>query len=134
MTIRVLIADDDSDFLDSLIASLSCADVAFVPCATGAELLERIAEDGAFDLIVTDVSMPWMSGTQVASSMREAGLALPVIVMTGFDDASLLDRVRALGPRTALLRKPFDVALLRAAVSLLFPSVEWGTMPQPVCI
>jgi DNA-binding response OmpR family regulator len=126
MSIRVLLADDDPDFLETAIASLTCADVSIVSCVSGAELLERIAEDDAFDLLITDVSMPWMSGLQVASAMREAGLVLPVIMMTGLDDASLPDRVRALGSRTTLLHKPFDAAKLKAAVSQMFPSVTWA--------
>lgn len=80
----------------------------------GDSLLQAIADAGRFDLIVTDVAMPWMSGLQVASSLRTAGLPTPVLVMTALAiDAGL---VRALGDSAVLLRKPFHLKHLVAAV------------------
>jgi two-component system copper resistance phosphate regulon response regulator CusR len=82
--------------------------------------LKRLGEDGAFDLIIADVLMPWMTGLQVASSVREAGLEVPVILMTGTRDSTLDERVDSLD-RTVLLRKPFGDRELRAAVQKLLP-------------
>jgi CheY-like chemotaxis protein len=117
MNRRVLLADDDPDFLDVVAAWLEGDGAIVVRATSGADLLERLAEDGPFDLVITDVSMPWMSGLHVANAAREAGLDVPFIVVTGLDDAAISSRVRALGNRSSLLRKPFSIADLEAALA-----------------
>jgi DNA-binding response OmpR family regulator len=116
---RVLVADDDPDLLEVVATSLTDSGAEVVRATTGADLLEHLADDGPFDLIITDIGMPWMTGFQVAHSVREAGLDVPVIIMTGRDDPSIPERVRSLGKRAALLRKPFDSEALGAAVASL---------------
>jgi CheY-like chemotaxis protein len=85
---------------------------------SGAELVEQLANHGPFDLIVADVSMPWMDGLKALSSMRAAGLATPIIVMTALREPQLPSQVRALSP-AVLLRKPFEVDELDDAVAKL---------------
>jgi DNA-binding response OmpR family regulator len=59
--------------------------------------------------------MPWMTGLQVAHSVRVAGLATPLVVMTALPiDASL---VRSLGAGAVLLRKPFRLVQLLSAIA-----------------
>ena len=123
MNYRVLIADDDVDLLELLTTSLSQSGATVVQATTGAELLEHVAEDVAFDLVITDVSMPWMTGLHVASSMRTAGLDVPLIIMTGLTDRSLPERVRLLGEHATLLRKPFGTAQLHEAIASLLPQL-----------
>ena len=127
MKLRVLVADDDPELLEAMAATLSATGADVVLASTGVELLEALAEEGPFDLVITDVSMPWMTGLQVAATAREAGLEVPLIVMTGLDDASLPRRVGALGEAATLLRKPFDTAQLERAIAALVPSA--GTVP-----
>lgn len=121
MSLRVLVADDDPDLLEVIVEALTYQGAKVASASSGAELLERLAEESPFDLVITDVLMPWMTGLQVASSVREAGMEVPVIFMTGLEDASLIEKVRAL-QRTALLRKPFDAEQLQATVAKLVPS------------
>lgn len=120
MPLRILVADDDADLLEVLVESLTEAGAHVASVKSGAELLKRLGEDASFDLIIADVLMPWMTGLQVASSVRDAGLEVPVILMTGAGDASLDERVDSLD-RTLLLRKPFDQGELKAAVQKLLP-------------
>ena len=120
MSLRILVADDDADLLEVVVEALTDAGANVASAKSGAELLKRLGEDGAFDLIIADVLMPWMTGLQVASSVREAGLEVPVILMTGNRDSSLDERVDSLD-RTVLLRKPFGDRELRAAVEKLLP-------------
>jgi CheY-like chemotaxis protein len=91
-----------------------------VPARSGAELVDRLAEKGPFDLIVTDVSMPWLDGLNAVRSMRTAGLATPVLVITALEDEGIPTQVQALGP-AMLLRKPFELGELEAAVARLRP-------------
>jgi len=111
---RVLVADDDPEMLE-MVAGIAKRELgADVERATsGHELLEMLA-DGDWDLIITDISMPWMTGLQVAHSARAAGLDTPVIVMTALPiDAAQVDE---LGDHAILLRKPFGLKQLVSAV------------------
>jgi EAL domain-containing protein (putative c-di-GMP-specific phosphodiesterase class I) len=78
---RVLLVDDDADVrrdYAKLLRSTGCT------VETAADGREAIARLGAgFDLIVSDISMPQMSGTQFLRAVRERDLDIPVILMTG---------------------------------------------------
>lgn len=124
MKLRVLVADDDPDLLGTVAAALIRAGAEVVRATTGIELLEGLAEQGPFDLLITDVSMPWMTGLQAAHTARAAGLDIPTIVMTGLADALVRDRFGALGENAILLKKPFDYDQLTSAVNTLVPSDE----------
>lgn len=120
MPLRILVADDDADLLEVVVEALKETGANVASAKSGAELLKRLGEDASFDLIIADVLMPWMTGLQVASSVRDAGLEVPVILMTGTRDASLAERVDSL-ERTLLLRKPFGHRELKAAVEKMLP-------------
>jgi FixJ family two-component response regulator len=60
--------------------------------------------------------MPWMTGLQVMHSARTAGLPVPVVVMTGMTQAEVAGQVHSLGERARLIRKPFSLQELMAAV------------------
>lgn len=115
---RVLVAEDDLEMLDAVAAAFSRRHYDVVRAESGAELVEQLANHGPFDLIVADVSMPWMDGLKALSSMRAAGLATPIIVMTALREPQLPSQVRALNP-AVLLRKPFEIDELDAAVAKL---------------
>ena len=112
----ILVIDDDSDVLDLVSAILQKAGYEVEQASTEDEILQRLTGGGRFDLIVTDVWMPWMSGLQVAHFAHVAGHTTPVLFMSGFDDPSLEDRVRIFGEHVRLLRKPFDDETLLEAV------------------
>lgn len=111
----VLIADDDAVTLAIVAQTLQQLGYTVTLADDGDELLQQIAEHGPFDVLVTDISMPWMTGLQVAHSVRAAGLATPLVVMTAL--ALEPDVVDSLGPCAVLLRKPFGARQLAAAVT-----------------
>jgi two-component system cell cycle sensor histidine kinase/response regulator CckA len=74
-----------------------------------------MADNGPFDLVITDIAMPWMTGVRAMRAARLAGLGMPLIVMTALPDDSIPSQVRALG--ATLLRKPFEIAELESAVA-----------------
>src|SRR5262245_9488691 len=116
---RILVADDDPELLDVIVASLTRMGAALTPAKNGAELIEKLADEGPFDLVITDVTMPWMTGTQAMRAARTAGMGLPVIIITAAQDETISARVKALGGNAALLRKPFGLAELEGLVSEL---------------
>jgi CheY-like chemotaxis protein len=131
--IRVLVADDDVHLLEVVCEVLTRLDAHVVRAASGGDLIEQLATAGPFDLIVTDVSMPWMSGLQAIRSTRAAGLATPVIVMTALSDPQIPEQVRSLGASAVFLRKPFALSAFEAAASGLVGQASRGASPrQPI--
>jgi CheY-like chemotaxis protein len=121
---HVLVADDDPHLLDATAEALTTLGAHVIRATNGAELIEQLANAGPFDLVVTDVGMPWMSGLQAIRSMRAAGLSTSVIVMTALVDQRIPAQVKALGKDAVLLRKPFELTELEAAASKLLSAKQ----------
>jgi two-component system response regulator MprA len=121
---RVLVADDDPELLAAVADALARLGFDVVRATSGSELIEQLAEEGPFDLVVTDVSMPWMNGLQAMHSARTAGLGTSVIVMTALLDSRIPLQVQALGPHAALLRKPFAVSELATLAAALLSDAQ----------
>ena len=68
--------------------------VAVTLCRSGAEALEVLAVDRAFDVVLTDDALPDMAGLEFAARLRAAGIALPVILLAG-DPLSVRDSGQA---------------------------------------
>jgi two-component system, OmpR family, KDP operon response regulator KdpE len=117
--VRVLVADDDPLLLESVADALISLGADVIRASTGEELVEQLANEGPFDLVVTDVGMPWMSGLTAIHAARSAGISQAVIVMTAREDEGIPAQVQALGPDAVFLRKPFGLTELAAAASAL---------------
>ena len=115
---RIAIADDDPDSLELLRAALQSPRVEISEAMGGGELVELLVERGPFDLIVTDIDMPWIDGIAVVRSARAAEITTPVLIITGLARMGLQVAVARLG-NASLLEKPIDVAALRNAVTAL---------------
>jgi two-component system cell cycle response regulator CpdR len=114
---RVLIADDE-DSMRSLVARAIAMDGhAIVTAQDGAEALEILTrDDGAFDLLLTDIQMPVMDGIALALAAARDFPRLTILLMTGFAD----QRERASGLNAIVydvVTKPFSVADIRTAVA-----------------
>lgn len=115
---RILIADDDENCRALLETALRTPDTEVIAACDGGELLACVADNGPFDLIVTDIDMPWMHGLQVVASMRQAELSTPVLVITGMTSPNLPAAVANLG-RSSILFKPINIAEVRNAIAAL---------------
>lgn len=114
---RILVADDDPEMLATVAEAVDeVFGAEVVRAATGAELVLQLATQGPFDLVITDISMPWMNGLQAMRSLKYAGVTGPIIFMTGLADEKLPERVTALGTDAVLLRKPFSLAQLEETI------------------
>jgi two-component system, cell cycle response regulator CpdR len=114
---RILIADDE-DSMRSLVARAIAMDGhQTVTAADGAEALEIVTrENGAFDLLLTDIKMPVMDGIALALAVKRDFPAIPILLMTGFAD----QRERASGLDAIVndvITKPFSIAEIRAAAA-----------------
>ena len=72
------------------------------------------AAPDSYDVVVTDLAMPHLSGVELAARLRERR-RLPVLLVSGYVDERSLSAARELGLR-APLRKPVETDLLRAAI------------------
>src|SRR6185295_4334297 len=83
--------------------------------SVGEALALMRANPAAFDLIITDLTMPGMLGTDFVRELLRLRPDLPVILVTGHADTLTDQRVRELGIRELVL-KPLTLRLLGAAV------------------
>jgi PAS domain S-box-containing protein len=113
---RILFIDDEQALCEStrlLLDKIGYKTTAFTsPVAA----LERFREDpDGFDLIVTDLSMPFMTGVDVGKEMLTVRPQLPVILASGFSGTWTVEKVRAQGLRDLLI-KPLTGAALSATI------------------
>ena len=118
---RIVLAEDDPDVRELVADCLRKEGYEVQEVSTGAELLVRI-EDSLFlrripeqvDLFVTDINMPVYTGIEIITGLRDAGMHMPVIIMTAFASEETHAQAKALG--AAFLHKPFDADQLRTLV------------------
>ena len=118
---RVLVAEDDAAMRDLLLLVLQERGYAVDCVSSGSQMIHVLSErhpDGSlaqrFDLIVTDVRMPGVSGLDAVDRLRRAGSTTPVIAVTAFPHDATRNRAQRLEIR--LLAKPFDLDALRDTV------------------
>ena len=112
--LRILVADDQ-DIICELIAEYLRADGHVVEVAgDGNDALKKF-DPKRIDLVVTDQSMPGMSGEQLARAINENAPGTPVILLTGFGDEM---QARGTLPEgiCLIVSKPVSAADLRRAV------------------
>jgi DNA-binding response OmpR family regulator len=117
----IVVADDDEDMRQLVARSLRREGYDVQEVSNGSELLVRIEDSLVFkrkpdpvDLFITDVQMPGYTGLEIVTGLREAGMHMPVIIMTAFEASETRARAEALG--AAFLPKPFDAEQLCALV------------------
>jgi DNA-binding response OmpR family regulator len=96
MTARVLIVDDNEDVRRILALRLAREGFLVDSAADGREALCAVRAGGC-DLVVLDLVMPELDGFEVLAQLRAAGSALPIVVITQYDDAANRQRALALG-------------------------------------
>ena len=111
---RVLIVEDDLVVARILSRQFS-AEGCVVRSAGSAEDGIRIAGTESFQLILTDINLPGMSGFEAIGALKRAGDA-PVLVMTGQADAEFAEDARQLGA-IGLIAKPLEFETLKSFLS-----------------
>jgi two-component system cell cycle sensor histidine kinase/response regulator CckA len=117
-SLRVLIVDDEEPVRRFVQRVLAEAGHHTAMAQDGREALEVAEKQGPFDLLLTDVNMPNMTGDELARRMRQGEPMLKVLYLTGFSDQLFKDKV-TLWEDEAFLDKPCSVKGLLEAVSLL---------------
>jgi two-component system cell cycle sensor histidine kinase/response regulator CckA len=111
LELSVLLVDDDLEVRSTarrLLERLGCK---VVQAESADEALSVLAQAGNFDVLITDVSMPDKSGTEVAAQALRSHPHLRVVVMSGRAPNEEVDGWVAAG-RAAFVQKPFSMASL----------------------
>ncbi|MDR3639882.1 MAG: PAS domain S-box protein [Humidesulfovibrio sp.] len=123
---RILLVDDEPDLLE--LGQLALTPLGYrVDTQSSSEAALRLLldEPHAFDLVITDMNMPQLSGVQLIEGLRPVRPDLPIIIITGFSRTIPLDRLKPLGV-VRLLPKPFSTSELALAVRQALASQTGG--------
>ena len=114
---HVIFVDDEEDLRKVGARLLQRAGFQVVAVSSGEEALEQFRSDErAFDMLITDLSMPGMDGLTLITKVRSLRPKLPVILTTGYADRLAAYEARKIGV-TEVLLKPNDLDSLSDAVT-----------------
>jgi PAS domain S-box-containing protein len=114
--LRILLVDDDNLVQTAISAQLRRLGHSVLLASHGQEALDKLQEGANVDLVLLDIDMPVLSGSETLPRLRALRPALPVIIETGNPNLA----VEQLGERfsdVAVLSRPFRLAELRAALA-----------------
>jgi DNA-binding response OmpR family regulator len=129
---RILVVDDDADVRRVNMEILMDAGYAVKAAADGAAAWDDLQQNG-YDLLVTDNSMPRMSGMELIGRLQKARRVLPTIMVTGMPPEEAWSRRAHLA---AVLIKPYPAAELLAEVrKVLRPNDprDGAAVAPPIC-
>jgi two-component system cell cycle response regulator CpdR len=112
---RILLVDDNELIREMAADILQDERYQVAQAGDAQEALAQLQQSGRFDLLLSDIRLPGMSGRELADVARRLDPDLPIVFMTGYAEEAL-KRDDFLGRGMALLRKPFSLAELRRQV------------------
>jgi len=110
----VLLVDDEPFILRVLARTLEDSPYNVVRCHKPSQALELVLQSDVV-LVVSDMTMPEMSGLDLLCAIRELDAELPVVVMTGRSDPDGIMQALESGASEYLI-KPFDISKFRQTV------------------
>ena len=129
--IRILVVDDEPQLLRAMRINLSARHYEVVVAADGAAALEAAARHVP-DLVVLDLGLPDMDGTDVIAGLR-GWTKVPILVLSGRVDAA--DKVDALDAGADdYVTKPFSMDELMARIRALLRRAEAENVVEPVVL
>ena len=114
------VLDDEPQLRTALTRLLKSHGMRVVSFERGEDLLATVSEPHELDCLLLDLHMPGLTGFDVLAGLDAASSDLPVVVLTGHDEAGNKARVFALHAKAYLL-KPLDEGALIAAI---FQAIE----------
>ena len=111
---RVYVVDDDQGMLDSTVWLLESVGLTALPFTSGRDFLD--ACDGQSQgCVLLDVRMPGMGGLNVQEALRERGIDMPIIFVSGHADVPIVVRAFRAGA-VDFIEKPYNEQLLLDSV------------------
>lgn len=109
----VLVVDDDDVIRETLLELLE-GNYQCQVASTAEDALQKL-EAQPFDVVVTDVSLPGLSGGELLAKVRELYPETPVIIVSGLSDQEQAHSLKSLGAFDYLL-KPFRLEMVEESV------------------
>ena len=114
----MLVVDDDPGQQDLFRTFLKQIGFIRVVVGTATEAIKSLRKQ-KFDLMFLDLQLPDAPGDQVCKTAKQIDPDLNVIVITGYPDSEILDRILQVSPVT-VLKKPLKVEQLNQTVNILW--------------
>ena len=112
---RILVIDDEEPLVRLATETLTELGYSTVGFTASGTALEAFLDDPArFDAVITDESMPGMSGSELIRKMRALRPTIPILLVSGYLSSPVVERAREAGA-TELLKKPLSVRQLQVA-------------------
>ncbi len=127
---RLLIVEDEEPIARMLRKLLGGLGYEVTAKTDSREALELFRSDpGAFDLVITDMTMPHMDGDRLARELLEVRPDLPIILCTGYSRQLSEEKARATGIK-AFAWKPLDRAAIARTIRNLLDEPSIGMSPE----
>ena len=112
----ILVIEDDKAVLEMIVRHLKSLDYGLMVAEDGMEGLKKL-EAGGYDLVITDIVMPYVSGLGIVSTLKKKRPEIPIIAITGYgsepEDAATEKKA------DLVLAKPVKMATLKNHISRL---------------
>jgi DNA-binding response OmpR family regulator len=112
----ILVIEDDPDVLAMIVKHLKHQGFEVVTAKDGMEGLKKL-KAGGYDLVITDIVMPYVSGTGLVTALKESKPEIPVIAITGYGEEP--EAVATEKKADLVLSKPVKMAELKEHISRL---------------
>lgn len=122
---RILVADDDREFLRAVERVLVQDGYDVLTVSNGADALRNL-EGRGFDLVIADLRMPTEDGLQLLQDMRRRGLRVPVLLVTAFGEVESYLEAMTEGAFDYLTKPIACEELMRLVESALASAHESG--------
>jgi DNA-binding NtrC family response regulator len=116
--VRVIIADESPAMRQWYRAALSRLTSEVEECENGWQLLDQLAEERPYDLVVASKWLPGLGGAEILAMLRTAGGPVPFILVAPFSAGSVRALVGKV-PSAVLIDDPLDVVRLAEAAERL---------------
>lgn len=111
---RILIAEDDAPLATFIAKAFKSEDHTTEIASSGEDALQRL-QKGSFDLLILDLNLPVVSGSEVLSKIRSGNADIPILILTATDEVA--ERVACLDAGADdYLTKPFSFSELSARI------------------
>ena len=115
---EILIVDDNPNMASLLSEMLDVFDFQSKVSGDGDTAL-KLLDDGDFAMVITDLKMPRMSGTELLTAIKEKHPGLPVVVISGYNVGSNEGKVVE-GLADGFINKPFKMADIQTLLERFF--------------
>lgn len=110
---KILIVDDDADFREELKASLENYEILEV--SSGAQAIKLLGRANEIALVILDVNLPGIMGTDVLRQIKKTDPSLGIIILTGYSSKDVaIDALK--GHADDYIEKPVDINKLKEVI------------------